>query len=45
MGSDSDWPVMEAAAAACAEFGVAYALPAVGDEVSLKIEAEFKAAS
>lgn len=27
------------------EFGVAYALPAVGDEVSLKIEAEFKAAS
>jgi 5-(carboxyamino)imidazole ribonucleotide mutase len=24
MGSDSDWPVMEAAAAACAEFGVAY---------------------
>ena len=22
MGSDSDWPVMEAAAAACAEFGV-----------------------
>ena len=24
MGSDSDWPVMEAAAQACAEFGVAY---------------------
>ena len=24
MGSDSDWPVMEAAAAACAEFGVPY---------------------
>jgi 5-(carboxyamino)imidazole ribonucleotide mutase len=24
MGSDSDWPVMEAAAAACEEFGVAY---------------------
>ncbi len=24
MGSDSDWPVMEAAAAACAEFGVSY---------------------
>jgi len=24
MGSDSDWPVMQAAAAACAEFGVAY---------------------
>lgn len=24
MGSDSDWPVMEAAAAALAEFGVAY---------------------
>lgn len=24
MGSDSDWPVMEAAAIACAEFGVAY---------------------
>ena len=24
MGSDSDWPVMEAAAAACAEFGVAF---------------------
>ncbi|MCR5874248.1 YceI family protein [Phenylobacterium sp. J426] len=27
------------------EFGIAYALPAVGDEVTLKIEAEFKAAS
>ena len=24
MGSDSDWPVMSAAAQACAEFGVAY---------------------
>jgi len=24
MGSDSDWPVMQAAAQACAEFGVAY---------------------
>ena len=24
MGSDSDWPVMSAAAEACAEFGVAY---------------------
>ena len=24
MGSDSDWPVMQAAAEACAEFGVAY---------------------
>jgi 5-(carboxyamino)imidazole ribonucleotide mutase len=24
MGSDSDWPVMKAAAAACEEFGVAY---------------------
>ena len=24
MGSDSDWPVLEAAASACAEFGVAY---------------------
>ena len=24
MGSDSDWPTMEAAAQACAEFGVAY---------------------
>jgi len=24
MGSDSDWPVMEAAATACEEFGVAY---------------------
>lgn len=24
MGSDSDWPVMEQAAKACAEFGVAY---------------------
>jgi 5-(carboxyamino)imidazole ribonucleotide mutase len=24
MGSDSDWPVMEAAATACQEFGVAY---------------------
>jgi 5-(carboxyamino)imidazole ribonucleotide mutase len=24
MGSDSDWPVMEAAATACREFGVAY---------------------
>ena len=24
MGSDSDWPVMEPAAAACQEFGVAY---------------------
>ncbi|WP_375432729.1 5-(carboxyamino)imidazole ribonucleotide mutase [uncultured Friedmanniella sp.] len=24
MGSDSDWPVMSAAAAVCAEFGVAY---------------------
>ena len=24
MGSDSDWPVMEAAATALAEFGVAY---------------------
>ncbi|MBK9696080.1 MAG: 5-(carboxyamino)imidazole ribonucleotide mutase [Propionibacteriaceae bacterium] len=24
MGSDSDWPVMEAAAHACAEFGVAF---------------------
>ena len=24
MGSDSDWPVMEAAAEACAEFGVAF---------------------
>ena len=24
MGSDSDWPVMEAAAAACEEFGVGY---------------------
>jgi 5-(carboxyamino)imidazole ribonucleotide mutase len=24
MGSDSDWPVMSAAAAACAEFGVPY---------------------
>ena len=24
MGSDSDWPVMEAAAQTCAEFGVAY---------------------
>lgn len=24
MGSDSDWPVMEAAAQACAEFGVPY---------------------
>ena len=24
MGSDSDWPVMEAAATACKEFGVAY---------------------
>ena len=24
MGSDSDWPVMEAAAQACAEFDVAY---------------------
>ncbi len=24
MGSDSDWPTMEAAADACAEFGVAY---------------------
>jgi 5-(carboxyamino)imidazole ribonucleotide mutase len=24
MGSDSDWPVMKAAADACAEFGVAY---------------------
>jgi 5-(carboxyamino)imidazole ribonucleotide mutase len=24
MGSDSDWPVMSAAAAACTEFGVAY---------------------
>ena len=24
MGSDSDWPVMEPAAAACREFGVAY---------------------
>lgn len=27
------------------DFGIAYALPAVGDEVKLKIEAEFKAAS
>ena len=26
------------------QFGIAYALPAVGDEVKLKIEAEFKAA-
>lgn len=24
MGSDSDWPVMEAAAQACTEFGIAY---------------------
>ena len=24
MGSDSDWPTMEAAAAACAEFGIPY---------------------
>ncbi len=24
MGSDSDWPVMEAAATACAEFGISY---------------------
>ncbi len=24
MGSDSDWPVMEAAATACAEFGIGY---------------------
>lgn len=24
MGSDSDWPVMKAAAEACAEFGIAY---------------------
>ncbi|MDO5535416.1 MAG: 5-(carboxyamino)imidazole ribonucleotide mutase, partial [Propionibacteriaceae bacterium] len=24
MGSDSDWPTMEAAAQACAEFGVPY---------------------
>ena len=30
MGSDSDWPVMSLAAAACAEFGVAYE----GDVVS-----------
>ena len=29
MGSDSDWPVMEAAALACAEFEVAYAADVV----------------